>query len=219
MLLYYSCGFKTYSTYNDPLFDRLDASEAVGHERLPARVETLAHAPDTYFVKTHDLPTDANPAIYLVRDGRDTLVSFARYIRSFERKPGMVKLMKEFLEIDSFRTTLEKLIKSKDRYGGWNDHVLAWLNRAHDGPQMVLRYEDLVQDPDRQLGQALSQFGLKPKAEAGRTMPDFQSLHKRWPQFFRKGQIGAWREEIPDDLHELFWQYHADAMHALGYHR
>lgn len=219
MLLYYACGFKTYSTYSDHLFDRLEASETVGHEPLPAPLETLASSPDIYFVKTHDLPVDRNPAIYLVRDGRDAIVSFARYVRSFERKPGMVKLLKEVLGIDSFRTSLERLITSKERYGGWNGHVLAWLNRAHDGPQVVVRFEDLVQDPDRWLGQAMNQFGLKRTAASGEAIPDFATLHQRWPQFFRKGKIGSWREEIPDELHELFWQHHAEAMNTLGYPR
>jgi len=218
MLLHYSCGFKTYSTYNDPLFDQLGATEAVGQERLPAPVAELAKAPETYLVKTHDLPTDKSPAIYVVRDGRDSVVSFARYVRSFERKPGMMKALKEVLDIDSFRTALEKLITSKERYGGWNDHVLAWLHRDHTGPQMVIRYEDLVNDPDKAVAEALQTFGLKPVTTGGK-MPDFETLHQKWPDFFRKGKSGAWREEMSDELHDLFWQHHAVAMNTLGYTR
>ncbi|MCX7714022.1 MAG: sulfotransferase domain-containing protein, partial [Chthoniobacterales bacterium] len=129
MLLHHSCGFKTYSTYNDPLFDQLGATDAVGQERLSAPLEELAKAPETYLVKTHDLPTDKSPAIYVVRDGRDSLVSLARYLLSFERKPSMMKTIKEMLGIDNFSTVLEELIIKKEHYGGWNDHVLTWLHR------------------------------------------------------------------------------------------
>ena len=42
-------------------------------------------ASDIYFVKTHELPTenDNSPAIYLVRDGRDVLMSYAHYIQIY----------------------------------------------------------------------------------------------------------------------------------------
>ncbi|MFV0442801.1 MAG: hypothetical protein ACK5Q5_04430 [Planctomycetaceae bacterium] len=40
-------------------------------------LESLAAAEETYLVKTHDLPQsgDVWPTLYLVRDGRDSLVS------------------------------------------------------------------------------------------------------------------------------------------------
>ncbi len=40
--------------------------------------ETLVVRPETFVVKTHDLPEhDRFPTIYLVRDGRDCMVSYA----------------------------------------------------------------------------------------------------------------------------------------------
>lgn len=81
MLLYYKCGIKTYSIYNDQLFERIGASESVGHELLPAPLDQLKQDEKLYFVKTHNLPQDDNPAIYLVRDGRDALISHANYIK------------------------------------------------------------------------------------------------------------------------------------------
>lgn len=219
MLLHYCGGFHTYSTYDDPLFDRLEAGETIGHAHLPAPLSELSQSPETYFVKTHELPSDTSPAICLVRDGRDAVVSFARYVREFEREPSMAKLVKAVLGIDSFRTVLEDLITRKERHGGWNGHTLAWLNRRHDGPQVVIRYEELIQDPNRWFKEAMDMLGIVPVTPAGKEMPSFKSLHKQWPKFFRKGKVGSWRKEMPEELHELFWQHHAPAMDLLGYRR
>lgn len=39
-------------------------------------------------------------------------------------------------------------------------------------------------------------------------VPDFEDLHSKWPSFFRKGKRGSWVDEMPDDLHWLFWDHH-----------
>ena len=33
-----------------------------------------------------------------------------------------------------------------------------------------------------------------------------QSLHRTFPWFYRKGQVGVWRTEMPEDLRELCWE-------------
>ncbi|MCX7714032.1 MAG: sulfotransferase domain-containing protein, partial [Chthoniobacterales bacterium] len=93
-----------------------------------------------------------------------------------------------------------------------------WLHRDHNGPQIVIRYEELVNDPDKVVANVLKTFDLKPVTTGGK-MPDFATLHRKWPRFFRKGKPGSWREEMSDALHDLFWQHHAAAMNALGYKR
>jgi hypothetical protein len=63
----------------------------------------------------------------------------------------------------------------------------------------------------------MDEFDIVTDAAVSRVMPDLASLHERWPQFFRKGKAGSWREEMPIGLHELFWRHHAQAMNACGY--
>src|SRR5690348_17690471 len=85
ILLNHLFGVSTQSVYNDPLFEeRPELSELVGHAHNDRSLHELASSPRAYFVKTHELPNcDTYPAIYLVRDGRDALVSYAHYIRQF----------------------------------------------------------------------------------------------------------------------------------------
>jgi hypothetical protein len=65
-LLERSYGIKTYAIYDEPRQPKID-------------VEMARNAEETYLVKTHDLPEDDSPALYLVRDGRDALVSYAHF--------------------------------------------------------------------------------------------------------------------------------------------
>lgn len=216
MLLYHLYGVKTFSVYNDPLFERIGASEVVGHDQLPDRAEELAKGDGVYFVKTHDLPTDTSPAIYLVRDGRDALVSYARYIHSFGQNSGRLARLREIAGLVSFRRTLRELIISSQRYGGWSNNVLTWTRRRRDCDVFAVRYEDLVANPIVWLKKSLEGLQIQLEPVEG-DLPNFDDLHDKWPQFFRKGKIGSWREEMPKDLRELFWRHHTEAMEAFGY--
>src|SRR5262245_5929563 len=82
----------TYEAYNldlaNPIFAGL--AEIVGHKPNPATLEEMAQSGQHYIVKTHELPRDDYPAIYLVRDGRDAIVSHANYALRTEQElpPG-----------------------------------------------------------------------------------------------------------------------------------
>lgn len=218
MLLYHSYGISTYSVTNDPLFQEIGADKIVGHELLPASLEELAIDKEVYFIKTHEFPMDGSPAIYVVRDGRDVLVSYARYILSFRRKTGRFYKLRKLLGIENFRRTLKHLIVTGDQFcGRWNDHVLSWTHGREDGITFSIRYEDLIRDPDLWVKRALETFKIRSEYARKGKPPSFEILHAKWPMFFRKGKSGAWREEMPNDLHELFWKIHGDAMSAFGY--
>jgi hypothetical protein len=60
---------ETYSIYEGPVEHQID-------------VETIRDAEGIHLVKTHELPTDNSPALYVVRDGRDALVSYAHFIHT-----------------------------------------------------------------------------------------------------------------------------------------
>jgi hypothetical protein len=59
--------------------------------------------------------------------------------------------------------------------------------------------------------------GLVPNEETH--IPTFGELHGIDPEFFRRGVPGAWREEMPEELHELFWSMaeNAEGMVRAGY--
>jgi hypothetical protein len=215
IVLHHAYNLNTYSLYNDPELEKIGVADVVGHEAMPASIDELRAAKEVYFVKTHELPGDSDPAIYIVRDGRDALVSHAKYVESFKEKKR-----RSFLKSEqkAFEERLEKLIATKPRFGGWSNNVRDWLNRP--GAKTVLvRYEDLVKSPQGEVERTLTELGFNLQTLTGGVVPDFAALQARSPEFFRKGKTNAWREDMPERLHELFWQHHQPMMEQLGYLR
>ncbi len=184
---------------------------------------------DFPFVKTHMRPFELIPdaldipAVYIVRDGRDTLVSMA-----YQRK--------DIYEPDSnFRENfLEAMIAAEESYfGGWSLNVQDWLNRA----SLLLRFEDLIQDPIAQLSRLSSLTNL-PDPNLSK-LPGFDDLKFGQPKYgrgkrialneeeelaivrksFRKGKAFGWKEELDRELQNLFWSYHRNTMEKMGYSR
>jgi len=219
MALFHLFGMKTFSVYNDPLFDELGASDTVGQRRLPASLEEMARSAEPFFIKTHELPQDGHRAVYLVRDGRDTLVSCARYLQAYGRRASRLSRLMDAVGVDSFRYFLRRLIGSDFYFGGWSRHVLAWTDPRRQETTTVLRFQDLLQEPQQRVERLLRAVHIEGTANPAHALPPFEALQSRWPKFFRKGRTDTWQEEMPDDLHELFWRRHAQGMAALGYAR
>jgi len=179
------------------------------------------------FIKTHLLPEQLNPsdpdipAIYLVRDGRDAMVSIAHH-RSDIVLPG-----------SDFLTNLQEAIIAAEGsfFGGWSENVKKWGERAN----LIIKYEDLVKDPKKQL-ERVEQLIPMPKAN-WENLPDFQSMKFGKPKyggqttsksikvspkefsqkFFRKGKAGSWKEDMPVEMLDLFWRKHGEQMDRFGY--
>jgi len=178
-------------------------------------------------VKTHMLPSELKPmsadipAAYIIRDGRDTMCSIAHH-RSDIVAPGS----------DWLENLKAAIIAEKGSFfGGWSQNVNHWIDRA----DIVIRYEDLLTDP---IGQAERLRGLidLPQADPEK-LPSFTDLKFGIPKYgsgrdrpiseddkkalaeknFRKGKAGSWIEEMPADLHDLFWSMHGETMESLGY--
>jgi len=168
------------------------------------------------FVKTHeerDYSVMEHKTLYIVRDGRDALISHAHFLCKFNGSCG-----------SEFRDRLTELVFCKEpQFAGhgksptndWGAHVIDLMQQA----DAVLRFEDLLIDPVAEVREALKAVGVldkMPQLPSG-TMPDFAELHDRHPNFYRKGTTGQWRDEFPPDLLEAFWYHHGKAMKLAGY--
>ncbi|MEQ9667671.1 sulfotransferase domain-containing protein [Coleofasciculus sp. G2-EDA-02] len=214
-------GIKTYSIYDDPLFDRLTGvADVVGHQKREISYERMMASEKIFLVKTHYLPSDDCPAIYLVRDGRDSLVSYAHYILSFQEKSPRKTWedkIKSIVGWNEFDFILKKLIVSSDcDYGSWSQNVEKWNKRGEF--TFLIRFEDLIKEPLYQLELAIEHLSMKYFfCRKHNQLPSFEELHKKWPQFFRKGKSEGWKGEMSQELQYLFWQHHGEVMQKLGY--
>lgn len=210
LLLRHLYGIETYSVYYDSLLE-----EVVGQEKLPASLDELRQREALYLIKTHEVPLDDSKAIYLVRDGRDAMVSFAHYTMNFTPPPAWhVRTIARVRGADRLQQVLKDLVCTDNRHYGWSGNVNAWMNRPY--PTAIIRFEDLIGDPVRCTNAALNRLDL-PIKPISDTLPSFEELHQKWPAFFRKGKVGAWTTEMPANLQEIFWARHGETMKKLGY--
>ncbi|GIW81936.1 MAG: sulfotransferase [Gemmatales bacterium] len=171
-------------------------------------VEEMAQDADMHWQKTHYLAgTDDYPAVYIVRDGRDAVVSYAWFALDYR---GV-----DFTKVDAsvFEKALADVIGEREPFGTWSDNVRSWLWRPKT---VIVRYEDLVARPKAVMAEVGKQFGLSFVDDAIES-PSFAELQQLRPKFFRRGVVGSWRDEMPDYLHERFWQLYGDMMRELGY--
>lgn len=202
-------GIRTSVVYDvDGVAARLGA-DMVGFTERPAGFDAMRESAEVHFVKTHrqrdDQIHESDPAICLVRDGRDAIVSWARL--NTEADPGR------------YEAELHEMISREDKVGtgGWGTNVLSWLHPpAPHRP--VLRYEDLIRDPRASVEAVMASVAahLRPLPDA--RIPSFAELRQADDRFFRRGHTATHRDELPDALHELFWSRpdNRAAMRLLG---
>lgn len=178
-------------------------------------------------VKTHMLPwqvepaDESIPAIYLVRDGRDALVSMAHQRKDIIA-PG-----------SDFNENLKMAIVAEygSYFGGWSENCRQWIKRS----DIIIRYEDLISDSRATFERVRKLMNL-PEPDYSK-IPTFEQLKFGRPQygngteellggaqiedyskkFYRKGKAGGWRDDMSVEMHDLFWSYHGEMMEHLGY--
>lgn len=178
---------------------------------------------DAPFVKTHLLPRQlpagaAQASIYLVRDGRDCVISLAHQRREIT-VPG-----------SDWEQNLAEAVEAAEGsfFGGWSQHVREWLPVA----DFVWRFEELIRDPLAHTEQLRAVIDLPEPARD--RLPTFDDLRTRtfsYPRkrnmdpdqhrksFFRRGKVGGWLDEMPERHLRRFWELHGDQLQRLGYSR
>jgi hypothetical protein len=173
-------------------------------------LDAIRERPEPFFIKTHRLreASDPAPALYIVRDGRDAIVSQAHFVKARD-----AAAYRGF----TFGRRVARLTQPGIRaYGDWSQNVLRWTRRR--APVAILRFEDLLGDPAGVVAHACEEIDVPLGPAAGQVL-SFDYLRERVPVLFRRGVVGAWQDEMPTQLEERFWRLHGKQMQALGYRR
>lgn len=203
-------GYKSISDETHDTIERVEFNESVkqqiGYLDIPTQWEQFynqaSSSPQIHFVKTHHPPRDKQPAIYIVRDGRAALVSYAKFHRQFHKES---------------KKTLLDLVLGNDYYGGWSDHYQSW-NSRDGGPTLVVRYEELVDLPDPLLAHLCEFIGMDIPTSSWQN--PFRLMHIENPDFFSHGQK-EWKgaEEWTPFIDAVFFKIHGALMRQLDYVR
>jgi hypothetical protein len=174
-----------------------------------------------YVYKRHDHPDDyIGPRIYIVRDGRDVLVSYAHHNLVHGRVMTNIKAGRDAGHGGVMEYSEEELHNEMRRlaqHSGWGSYVKAGVH--HPDVVAVVRYEDLLTNPIHHARLALSAAGLEVTATRGNKAPSFGELKKGQPWFYRKGKTGAHKEELPPDVLDTFMSIpgNKEGLELLGY--
>jgi hypothetical protein len=195
----------------------------------------------TNFLKTHNAMCTINNypftnknntlgAIYIVRDPRDIVVSYADHNQISHRE--IVENM-----ISSQHGEYPK-DKSKNFYlsitGSWSDHYNSW--KKYKGRKIIIiKYEDLVLKTHETFSKIIEYLNDtnetifdEKKIKFSIEQTNFQNLRKLEEKegfaeqgkgvfFFRKGKIGSWKQELNKDLVKIIEQKFRKEMLELKY--
>ncbi|HEY7023901.1 MAG TPA: sulfotransferase domain-containing protein [Candidatus Limnocylindrales bacterium] len=129
-------------------------------------------------IKTHEpyLPVYRR-AIHLVRDPRDIVVSYFRYMQRVEQ----IVVLATDDERASFDHFVDAFVDGRaDAHGTWQTHLDSWLDAARNGRCAVLRvrYEDLRADPQAHVMEIGRWLGLDISAGRAAEVVEICSLER-----------------------------------------
>lgn len=179
---------------------------------------------NSVFFKSHFFPRpDYKKVIYIVRDGRDVMVSYLRYLQALREKQGTSISFEELL------FSREGLFQKKL----WHEHVNAWLDNPHGSDMMIVKYEDMLSDFSAELSkickfidfevpqERLEELGQQTAFNKMRSKEARYGLNNAaWPKdkfFARRGQAGSYKDEMPEEIQKYFLQTAAETLQKLDY--
>lgn len=190
---------------------------------------------DVNLVKTHNENSTAfgiklvpfeftRCAIYIIRNPLDMVISFAsHYAKTVDQTIHSIGNSNNIL-LGSMGAVCQFL-------GGWSNHVMSWA-KARKFPVLILRYEDMLNDPHSTFGHAIRHIGLPEnddRLDRAVRFSDFKVLRqqedkagfientKNQKNFFRKGQSGQWKSELTQEQIDRILKDHGRIMKKFGY--
>jgi hypothetical protein len=190
----------------------------------------LRNLPRPRILKSHEcFDPRYKRVIYVVRDPRDVAVSNYHW----EMKQ---RSMADSYPIEEFVPRFMEPIYWP-RLGSWGEHVTSWLS-TREGKQgfLLLRYEDMLANPERALEKVARLLDIDPVAERLARAAELSSADRmrrleedqgsKWvqtkytrqdKQFVRKAASGDWTTKLPAESVRAIEAAWGDIMKTLGY--
>ncbi|GAB4173541.1 MAG: sulfotransferase domain-containing protein [Wenzhouxiangellaceae bacterium] len=200
------------------------ADQAIAASR-PGSVLTKTHNRFGSFngYPLHNLEVFAG-AIYLVRNPLDVVLSLADHY-ALDIDSAIEFMADERTALPNDDDTAASIL------GSWSGHVQSWTAKAHPAI-CVLRYEDLLEKPQKSFARAARLLGLAQDKHAIRRAIELSSFRvlkglenregfaERSPDstaFFRKGRKNQWLTALGEDQIARIVEAHYEQMDRFGY--
>src|SRR5258708_31986843 len=172
------------------------------------------------FFKSHQLPMpEHRRVVYLLRDGRDAMVSYFHHIKAIEHLKEL-----DYMDVVRNGTYLSPC--------KWHEHVEQWLANPYDAQIMTIKYEEMKAQPLETLEKFCAYMGLerdKAYLEQVVQRTSLSEMKKRdkmgwdtkaWPKdqpFIRRGSVGSFKDEMPEDVLKEFLSQAGNTLCKVGY--
>ncbi len=195
----------------------------------------VANGADVNFVKTHNqmgevegkslIPNGfTRSAVYILRNPLDVVLSYARHF-GVSHEQAAHSLADPDHVISATEHTVQQFL------GRWDGHVTGWATPAAY-PQLILRYEDLLSEPQEHFGRLLTHIGIpvdKARLDKAIRFSSFKELSGQESSagfeekshhtkaFFAKGRAGQWKDDLDPELVMQIRKDHRKVMEKFGY--
>jgi hypothetical protein len=177
--------------------------------------------PDPRFFVLH-APYDPalRRTIYIMRDPRDTMVSYYHHHR---------------LTVPNRNRTLIEFLQGQKQWPcSWEEHVRGWFRHRSDPGILIIRYEEMHRDKEGVLRRVLDFSGVKytdahiERAHANSDIKRMRALEESFgmtkvapvgneERFVRKGKPGGWREELNPEEQEVLQRVYGPLAGEFGF--
>jgi hypothetical protein len=180
-------------------------------------------------IKTHEyFDPRYKKLVYIVRDPRDVALSYYHFHVKFRR-------IEEGYPIEEY---IPHFIAAEfDPYGSWAENVASWMvNRMESSSFLLLRYEDMLENPQQELNKAATFLGIQStleqidRAVTLSSSDKMQALEKaqgkNWATtkktrqdkpFVRAAMSGGWQSGLPERSVAAIEAAWGPLMNLLGY--
>jgi hypothetical protein len=217
------------------------ATELTDREQVYARTAMLMNALNMsqaidLCVKTHHAkvnvddiplipPKITKRALYLIRDPRDVVISMADHMG--ESIDTVIEYMNNMTQAARHRTSNQAHYLLT-----WSKHVESWTGRNNNVEYTVIRYEDLVANPEEVFIKVVNALGFhainKDKFNFALKQTTFENLRAmedefgfkekgEGEKFFRVGKAGQWKTVLTEEQIRLIEENHKEVMSQHGY--
>jgi hypothetical protein len=173
------------------------------------------------FFKSHHLPRpEYKRAVYLLRDGRDVMVSYFHHLSAVRGR-----------DMDFMA-----MVKGKGLFPcKWHEHVEAWLSNPYRAEIIIIKYEDLKRNSARELRRLCTFISAERDdafLERIAEQASFEKMNLKekegryfrenslWPEdkpFIRRGVVGSHADEMPPDVLDAFLKESAKTLGKCDY--
>ena len=163
-------------------------------------------------------------AIYIIRNPLDVAISYAHHLNQ------SIDDTIQFMNRQNAETgTSDKQVY--EVYGSWSQHVLSWTRKPHPAIY-VMRYEDMLADPQKTFGALARHLLFNPTDEQladaiGRSSFErlreqeekdgFRERPEKAERFFREGRAGQWKDVLTPAQVQRLVDAHGEQMQRFGY--